>query len=82
MDEHSEVMVYAGKLENFYWIEEVNEADLEEKIYEKVSKEIIQGAIEIVQLDESRVSVIKIDKNYYCRMLPESEIIDEQEAAE
>lgn len=82
LDEHSEVMVYAGKLENFYWIEEVNEADLEEKIYEKVSKEIIQGAIEIVQLDESRVSVIKIDKNYYCRMLPESEIIDEQEAAE
>jgi len=76
----SEVMVYAGALDNYYWIEDEGSAELENAVAEHVNKGITQGAIDIVQSGEDRISVIKINKNVYCRLLPASEIIVEEDA--
>lgn len=82
ISEDSEVMINAGTLDNFYWIEETGSYEYEEEISKKVNKGFVQGAVDIIQVQEQRISVIKINENIYCRLLPASEIIEENEAAE
>ncbi len=71
---NNEVLVYAGKLDNFYWIEDKGSEEQEKSVFEYIKKGIIQGAIDIVQTQDSRISVIKVNQNVYCRMLPDSEV--------
>lgn len=78
----TEVMIYAGNSENIYWIENVGSIELEEEVLRYANNNVTQGAIDIIQTKEERISVIKVNKNFYCRILPESEITDEAEVSE
>ena len=68
--EGSEVMVYAGDSEALYWIEKKGTADEEKAVLDFVSHGIEQGAIDILNFEEERISVIKVGSSYYCRHLP------------
>ncbi len=37
-------------------------------------KSLTQGAINLLEYEGSRISVIKVSENYYCKILPESEV--------
>lgn len=76
---NNEVLVYAGKLENFYWIEDEGSEEQEKAVYEYIKKGITQGAVDIVQTEDARISVIKVNQNIYCKVLPASENIIEEE---
>ena len=78
----SEVMVYAGESPDFYWIENKGTADAEQAVSEYVSKGFSQGIIDILDFEETRISIIKVGSAYYCRYIPLSSISLEQEAAE
>ena len=47
-----------------------------------ISKEIIQGSISIFDYEETRLSVIKVGENYYCRNVPLSSIPLDEEVTE
>lgn len=68
---NEEVMVYNGKSENIYWIENKGPEEYESEILEYAQKDVIQGAIDIIQKDKVRISIIKVGKNYYCKLLPQ-----------
>ena len=78
----SEVMVYAGDASNIYWIDQKGSADEESAVIEHISKEIIQGSISIFDYEETRLSVIKVGENYYCRNVPLSSIPLDEEVTE
>lgn len=82
MSGENEVMIYAGNSENIYWIENVGSIEHEEDILRYAKNNITQGAIDIIQSKDDRISVIKVNKNFYCRILPESEITEESEVSE
>ena len=68
--EGSEVMIYAGQAESLYWIEEKGTPDEEKAVLEFVAHGIDQGAIDILDYEEERISVIKVGSSYYCRRIP------------
>lgn len=76
---NNEVIVYAGKTENLYWIENEGQEELEKVVVDHIKNGITQGSIDIIQTNEDRLSVIKINQNVYCRMLPPSEVIYEED---
>ena len=78
----SEVMVYAGEAKNLYWIDQKGSADEENAVLDFVSKELLQGSIELLEYEDTRISVIKVGANYYCRALPALSIPLDQEADE
>ena len=80
--EGSEVMIYAGDSPEVYWIEQKGTADAENAVIEYVAKGIPQGSINLLDFDETRISVIKVGSAYYCRYVPFSSISLEQEADE
>lgn len=80
--EGSEVMVYAGENQNLYWIEQKGNADAESAVLDYVSKGISQGSINIFDYEETRISVIKVGSNYYCREVPVISIPLDEEASE
>lgn len=79
---NEEVMVYAGKLDNYYWIDEEGDIELENFVSEHLSKGVINGAIDLVQFNDQRISVIKINQNVFCRLIPASEIVADSEDSE
>lgn len=72
-----EIMIYAGKLNNLYWISDEGDAALEKEIYSIVKNKIPQGVIGIYSVGEKRVSVIRVENNYFCRLIPENSIENE-----
>lgn len=66
----SEVMVYAGTAAGLYWIDNKGTEDEETAVLNYVTKGIEQGAIDILNFDEERISVIKVGSSYYCRKVP------------
>ena len=70
----AEVMIYAGQNNHFYWIEEEGTADMEKTVLAKYENKIAQGVIEIVDFEDSRFSVIKVGEDYFCKILPPSEV--------
>lgn len=70
----TEVLINAGKNKNFYWLDNSQSAELEDKILNSVKTSILQGAVTVLELDNLRFSVIKAEENYFCKVLPESEI--------
>ena len=77
-----EVMIYAGASANLYWIDKEGTADEEAAVLEYASKGLSQGSISILDYKESRLSVIKVGMNYYCRNIPLSSIPLDEEADE
>ena len=74
-----EVLINAGENENIYWIENTQPVQIENQILESF-KNIAQGAVEIFESENLRFSVIKVEDNYFCKVLPKSEaVIEEQE---
>lgn len=63
-----EVMIYAGNNNHFYWIEEKQEAEIENQIIRKFNN-LMQGAIEIVQVEDESYSLILIGKDYFCKKM-------------
>lgn len=70
ISDNQEVIVYAGNEENLYWIGEKGPVEYEKQIVEYAAKKTIKGAIDVMQINDERISVIKVDKNCYCRILP------------
>lgn len=66
-----EVIVYAGKLNDFYWISEEGDESLEKEVSALVKNKISQGVIEVYSVNEKRISVIRVENNYFCRIIPE-----------
>ena len=65
-----EVMVYAGEADGLYWIDQRGTADEEAAVLKYVKKELEQGAVDILNFGEKRISVIKVGSSYYCRNVP------------
>lgn len=63
----NEVMVYAGNAQNFYWIDQKENLEIEEKIIEFAQKGITQGTIDLFEYKEQRFSVIKIGKDLFAK---------------
>ena len=68
--EGSEVIVYAGETEHVYWIEQQGSVVQEKAALESVSSDFEQGAISIIDYEDSRISIIKVGENIYCRLVP------------
>ncbi len=66
----SEVMVYAGTAAGLYWIDNKGTEDEETAVLNYVAKGFEQGAIDILNFEEERISVIKVGSSYYCRKVP------------
>ncbi len=67
-----EVLISAGENKNFYWIEEVQSLQVENQILDSF-KNMKQGAVEIFESEGARFSIIKVEEDYFCKLLPESE---------
>lgn len=67
-----EVLISAGENKNFYWIEEVQPLQVENQILDSF-KNMKQGAVEIFESEGARFSIIKVEEDYFCKLLPESE---------
>ena len=63
----SEVMVYSGNFDNFYWIDQKETVEIEEKIIEYAQNGITQGFIDLFEYKESRFSIIKIGKDLFAK---------------
>lgn len=75
---NSEVMVYAGEKNGLYWIEDEGTPEMENLILQQISSDIAQGTIELLKIEDKRISVILVGKNLYCKVLPDSNIADEE----
>lgn len=68
-----EVLINAGENKNFYWIEDVQPLQVENQILDSF-KNMKQGAVEIFESEGARFSIIKMEEDYFCKLLPESEL--------
>ena len=68
-----EVLINAGENKNFYWIEDVQPLQVENQILDSF-KNMKQGAVEIFESEGARFSIIKVEEDYFCKLLPESEL--------
>ena len=75
--EDSEVMVYAGSSNGLYWIEEEGSIEMEKAILKQWSSDMAQGTVELIKVEDKRISVISVGRNIYCKLLPDSEVSDE-----
>lgn len=76
--DNTEVVIYSGNEDNIYWIDSDGAAELEEGVIDYINKGITQGAIDIIDYKETRISVIRVGQNVFCRVIPDSEIIPEE----
>lgn len=72
----AEVMVYAGNNNNLYWIENEGSPDYENMILSSIRNGMVQGRIELIEIDQKRISVILVGKSVYCKILPDSNVLD------
>lgn len=72
-ESNAEVLINAGENKNFYWIENVQPQQVENKIFDSF-KNMMQGVVEVFEFEGARFSIIKVDENYFCKLLPESEV--------
>lgn len=72
-ESNAEVLINAGENKNFYWIEEVQPLQVENQILDSF-KNMKQGAVEIFESEGARFSIIKVEEDYFCKLLPESKL--------
>lgn len=77
--DEKECSVVTGNKENCYWIVEKGTAEQEAEIYKNMGKSLANGMVHIVHTqDGNRYTVIRVDNNYYFKILPESLVSDEE----
>lgn len=69
-----EVMIFAGKSDNFYWIEDNGNEKIEKFILENVASKLTNGIIDIVQYEDLRINVIKVNDNIFCKIIPMTKV--------
>ena len=78
-----ELIIYAGKFDEVYWIENQAEEELESKILDKLGQEfgteITQGKTFLLQIEDKRVSVIRVGTKLFFRIIPEQGLVNENE---
>ena len=72
-----EIMIFAGKTDKLYWIEENGNAEYEDALKPHLAKIIEQGSIEIFNITGIRISAIRIGDLFFCKLIPESFIEEE-----
>ena len=72
-ESNAEVLINAGENKNFYWIEDVQPLQVENQILDSF-KNMKQGAVEIFESEGAQFSIIKVEEDYFCKLLPESEL--------
>ncbi|WP_039923766.1 hypothetical protein, partial [Treponema sp. JC4] len=82
-NQNHELIIYAGKFGEVYWIENQGEEELESKILDKLGQEfgteITQGKTFLLQMDETRVSVIRVGSKLFFRIVPEEDLVKKNE---
>ena len=78
-----ELIIYVGKFDEVYWIENQGEQELESKILDKLGQEfgteITQGKTFLLQIEDKRVSVIRVGTKLFFRIIPEQGQVNENE---
>lgn len=74
MYKEQEVMIYAGQSDHIYWIEDNGSPEMEEEILESSKHNAMQGIINLIVYKGIRISVIKIGYDYFCKILPDSDL--------
>ncbi len=69
-----EVIIYAGQADNIYWIEENGSPEMEEEILDTRKHNTLQGTINLIEYKDIRISVIRIGHDYFCKILPDSDL--------
>ena len=77
----TEVLVYAGEASGLYWIEEKGTSEAEAAVLKYVAHGIEQGAIDLFDFEDYRISVIKVGQNYYCKTVPATVLSLEENGA-
>ena len=73
--EGNDVALIPGENDGYFWIDQKGTVVQEQKVVESAKNGITDGAVQLVQFDDNlRITVIKIGKAFYCRLLPPSEI--------
>ncbi|WP_027729167.1 hypothetical protein [Treponema sp. C6A8] len=82
-NQNHELIIYAGKFDEVYWIENQGDEELESKVLDKLGQEfgneITQGKSFLLQLDENRISVIRVGTKLFFRIIPEQGLVNENE---
>lgn len=70
--ENSDVLIFAGKNQDVYWIDEQGSEELENLVMNELKIKPEQGVVKLISVnnDETRVSVIRIEKQYFLRIIP------------
>ncbi|MCR4743163.1 MAG: hypothetical protein K5866_09895 [Treponema sp.] len=63
-----EIMIFAGKNNNFYWLEEELSADYEEEILSKATQITQEGKITLLKVKDKEILVIRVFDDYYCKI--------------
>ena len=66
----SEVIIYAGDSDNFYWIDEEGGEAAEKTIVDNIIPKLSDGVVSVYQVGEIRVSAIKVNDNIFCKIIP------------
>lgn len=69
-----EVMIYAGQTDNLYWIDEAGSLEMENEILNSKQISPLQGTINLVEYNDKRIWVIKVGYDYFCKILPDSQL--------
>lgn len=85
---YEEVELVPGKKENVYWLGESGTPEQENKLLKKCPSDMENGAISLFEISEKddetdpakkqRISIIKIDGNYFCKLVPASESVEDE----
>lgn len=78
-EKSSEVMIYAGSANDFYWIDQTGDVNLENAVIKKYRNQLQQGSINFIEIDDTRLSVILVGKSIYCNILPDSQIEESEQ---
>lgn len=70
-----------GFIQNIYWIGEVETDSIEQRIYSKIDKTIQQGVINLIEENENRYFVIRVEDNFFIQKSAES-YLEETETVE
>ena len=82
-NQNHELIIYAGKFDEVYWIENQGDEELESRILDKLGQsfgtEITQGKNFLLQMEDIRVSVIRVGTKLFFRIIPEQGLVNENE---
>lgn len=74
--EGRDVLIFAGKNKNFYWINDRGTDKAESEALAFASGKVVQGDVHVLNADSNRVFIIKVGENYFCRLLQPEEYAD------